>query len=437
MRRYFASDPAYTSGAGDPDLYKFFCQRYRQVLADGGSLAVVLPRSTFGTKGSTDFREWLFDQTTVARIDFLLNSGRWAFDAEPRYTVALVVAQATSAAEDHSFEVAGVASSADQFERQTASAGISMRRAALGERLEVPLLPSQAAADVLARMRSGATPFPLGADRWRCFAVGELHETNDRKLWEGAEEGWELWKGESLDQFDPHGAESRRCQPNEAVLAKVRKPRPGAESLLAKKYKAAERAAAVAAELGRARVAFRDVSRATDSRTVRAAIVPPETLLLNSAPYLAFVDGADLDRACCLGIMNSLLFDWQARRFVENHVNFFILEGLRVPRLDDRTYERIARAAARLSSPDERFAEFAAATGVEVGPLTLEEHGELRAEIDALVASAYGLTAEDLETIFADFTLDAVPETFREQVRVHLGKIAAELEEHSVIRSGA
>ena len=31
---------------------------------------------------------------------------------------------------------------------------------------------------------------------------------------------------------------------------------------------------------------------------------------------------------CCLGLMNSLPFDWQARRFVETNLNFFILEGL-------------------------------------------------------------------------------------------------------------
>ncbi len=54
-----------------------------------------------------------------------------------------------------------------------------------------------------------------------------------------------------------------------------------------------------------------------------------------------------------------------------------------IPELDDATYDAIARAAARLSCPDERFAEFAAATGVEVGPLHDDERDRLRAEIDA------------------------------------------------------
>lgn len=424
QRRYFASDPGYTGGAGDPDLYKFFCQRYRRVLGRGGALAVVLPRSAFAAKGSADFRDWLLGETSVDRLDFLLNSGRWAFDAEPRYTVSLLVTRATAAAEDHSFEVAGVAASAAEFAVQIAGKGVLLGRATLGERLEVPLLPSQAHAQVLTRLRSGGTAFPFGGGRWQCFGVGELHETNDKKLWEGATDGRPLWKGASFDQYDPHGADARVCPFTGAVLAKVRKPRPGAESLVAERVPARERAAAVERDRERARIAFRDVSRATDSRTVRAALVPPQTFLTNKAPYLAFIDGGDPERACCLGLMNSLPFDWQARRFVETNVNFFVLEGLRVPKLDDRKFERIARAAARLSTPDERFAEFAVATGVDLGPLTQEQRDALRAEIDALVAHAYGLTADDLETIFADFTLDAVPEAYRARVRKQFRELA-------------
>ena len=113
--------------------------------------------------------------------------------------------------------------------------------------------------------------------------------------------------------------------------------------------------------------------------------------------------------------MNSLPFDWQARRFVEINLNFFILEGPRVPTARRRDLRRARRGRRRLSCPDERFADFAAATGVEVGPLDDDERERLRAEIDARVARAWGLTADELEIVFADFTLDAVPEDYRER----------------------
>jgi hypothetical protein len=200
-------------------------------------------------------------------------------------------------------------------------------------------------------------------------------------------------------------------------MAKARKPRPGTGSLLAADVPVAERAVAVAAEVGRARVAFRDISRGVDPRTIIACLIPHRTFLTNKAPYLAFVDGTDLDRAACLGLLNSLCFDWQARRFVEINVNFFILEGLGLPALSDADYAAIARAAARLSCPDERFADFAAATGVEHGPLTEDDRERLIVEVDALVARAYGLDAAQLEVVLADFTLAAVSEEYRERLR--------------------
>ena len=423
FRAYFAGETGYSGGAGDPDLYKFFCQRYRRLLAKGAALAVVLPRTTFVAKGSAEFREWLFSETTVDRLDFLLNNKRWMFDTHPQYTVALVNAREQRLAGDLSMSVAGVADSAAAFAKQSAGEGIPLTRTALGENLEVPLLPSKEAADLLAKIRSAGKPFALGTGRWKCFPVGELHETLDKKLWEGAETGRPLWKGESFDQFDPRGTETRICPESEAVWKKVRKPRPGAESLLGGMVPVKQRAAAVAEEVGHARVAFRDVTRATDSRTLRAALVPPEIFLTNKGPYLAFVDGSNLDRACCLGLMNSLVFDWQARRFVETNMNFFILEGLRLPQLSDNTYVAIGEASARLSAVDERFADFAASTNIDVGPVTDEERTRLRAEIDALVAHACGLTEDDLEVVFSDFTTAAVAPAYRERVRARLREL--------------
>ena len=53
------------------------------------------------------------------------------------------------------------------------------------------------------------------------------------------------------------------------------------------------------------------------------------------------------------------------------------------------------------SCPDERFADFAASSDVEVGPLSRDEREDLRAEIDACVAHAWAVDPAELETIFA------------------------------------
>lgn len=408
---------------GNADLYKFFCQRYRALLREGGMLGVVLPRSVFVAKGSAGFRQWLFDNAAPRRIDFILNSGRWAFDAEPRYTIALLAAQRVAADPDAKIDVAGVAASDTEFARQSDSPGLGIGRSALGPALEVPLLPDQDAADLLTKLRRGE-PFPFGGGRWRCFPVqGDLNETTDAHFWEGARSGLPLWKGGSFDQFDPNGADERRCPESAELRAKIEKPRPGSGSLLAEAVPTATRHEAVIRELARPRLAFRDVSRATDTRTVRACIVPADCLLTNKAPYLAFLDEDPANQAACLGLMNSFVFDWQARRFVETNLNFFVLEGLRLPRLDDDSFAALVRTAGRLSCVDDRFAALAEQLGVECGELGDDEADLVWAELDAVAAHAYGLTVDELDVVFADFTDDAAPDEYRQLVRDRLTEL--------------
>ena len=123
-----------------------------------------------------------------------------------------------------------------------------------------------------------------------------------------------------------------------------------------------------------------------------------------------------------LSVMNSIPFDWLGRRYIEANVNYFIFNSLTLPPLDNTPWKDIGRLAARLSCVDDRFAEFATEAGVECGELTPTQRNDMRAEIDALVAHAYGLTADELRFIFTDFTQNAVPQTYRDQV---LGKFEA------------
>ena len=149
---------------------------------------------------------------------------------------------------------------------------------------------------------------------------------------------------------------------------------------------------------------------------MNACMVPPRTPLTNAAPYLVFPGWNSLPQATVLGVINSVTFDWLARRYVEMNFNHFILNMLTFPPPSNTPWERIGTLAARLSCVDDRFAEFAAEAGVECGPLTEAQRSDMRAEIDALVARAYGLTEDEFRFIFTDFTENAVSPAYRRQV---------------------
>ncbi|MDP9340674.1 MAG: hypothetical protein M3Q23_00920 [Actinomycetota bacterium] len=424
-RRFFGPQGGYVAqGAGDTDTYKLFCERYRSLAREGGRLGVVLPRSAFLVDGARGFRRWLFPNARVARLDFILNNRSWAFPIHPQYTIALLAARRRAPTPGAELHISGPSASRAEFERASGAPGVAVALERLqewtrmegGPGYEVPLLPSPEGVAVFDRMRRGPRFDQAYPGVWSAFPVRELDETNDRRFFRHSD-GVPVWKGRNFDQYDPHGREPAGFARERDAMKRLQAKRTSSRSRFRGSFPREVLEDPLTHPFHAARVAFRDVSRATDSRTVRACLVPPRTFLTNTAPYLVFPEGAPPEQAFVLGVLDSLPFDWQARRFVETHLNFYVLDLLCFPPADETNVEGIARRAARLSCVDDRFAEFAAACSVECGPLAPHERDRLRAEIDALVAQAYGLAEDDLEVIFADFTQNAVPDAYRALVR--------------------
>jgi len=154
------------------------------------------------------------------------------------------------------------------------------------------------------------------------------------------------------------------------------------------------------------RLAFRDVARSTDTRTLRCALVPGHRVIVNQAPYLLRIRGSASDEAFVLGMLCSMPCDWQARRTVELHMTFEQIGLLTIPDLGprDRIRARVVEIAGRLAAVDDRFSEWAAEVGVPVGSATDPAiKQDLIHELDACVAHLYGLDEHDLAVIYETF----------------------------------
>lgn len=153
------------------------------------------------------------------------------------------------------------------------------------------------------------------------------------------------------------------------------------------------------------RIAFRDVARATDTRTVIACLIPPNVVATNKAPYLLWLEGDERDQAFLLGVLCSIPLDWYARRMVEISMNFHIFNSFPIPRPDpdDPLRRRVEEIAGRLAAVDERYSDWAEAVGVQVGGVEPDERDDLIAELDAVVAHLYGVDESDVVHIFETF----------------------------------
>ncbi len=156
----------------------------------------------------------------------------------------------------------------------------------------------------------------------------------------------------------------------------------------------------------RARIAFRDVTNPTNTRTIVAALIPPNRIITNKGPYLLQIHGSPVDEAYVLGNLSSMIMDWCARRIVEMSLNFHLLDALPIPDPGEGhpVRDRVVEIAGRLAAVDDRFAEWAEAVGVPVGSANdPQTKADLICELDACVALLYGLDPDDLAVLYRTF----------------------------------
>ena len=153
------------------------------------------------------------------------------------------------------------------------------------------------------------------------------------------------------------------------------------------------------------RIVIRRVTNRTNQRTVIVALIPAHVFVADQASCLLWPRGDEKDAAFLLGVLSSIPLDWYARRFVETDVRLHIINPLPIPRVDrsNPLWERCHLLAGRLAAPDDRFAEWAEAVGVECGPLPDAQKKDHIHELDAVVAHLYGLKEKHLVHIFETF----------------------------------
>jgi hypothetical protein len=414
----------YPSDGGDPDTYRAFAWRAWQLVADGGTVGLVLPRSAFVAAGSETLRRTLLEEGRVRDLTVLKNRGGWVFEGmEHRYTVALLAAEATPPGPDATLPIRGPYPDRATYERgRDREPHEFPAERALGwtGSASFPVLPPEPTA-VAAFERMAGHP-PLGRDEpgeWRARPHAELHATNDktadgtrllRFVDDPPTDAWPVFKGASIDHWTPDTG-VRYAWADPAVV------RPFLQERRERSYRYAGSRSAFAGFTEEwvhdpetlpcrgPRVAFRDVTNRTNRRTLIPALVPPETFLTNKAPYLLWPRGDERDEAYLLGVLASLPLDWYARRFVETNLNFHVFEALPVPRpgREDPRRRRVVELAGALAAVDDRYADWATRVGVEVGTVSAPRSRALVHELDAVVAHLYGLSRPQLRAVFRTF----------------------------------
>jgi hypothetical protein len=273
-----------------------------------------------------------------------------------------------------------------------------------------PILSSADDGDAYLQMRSHPRLDANLAD-WRVRAYAEFHATADKPLFhlDSVPRGWwPLYKGESFDLWNPDTGRYYGGVDPSVVVPVLTEKRRRASRLAASPFSEFPTGTiednSTLPILG-PRIAMRLVTRSTDTRTVRAALVPPCVALTHGAPYLLFPRGDASDVAYVLGVLCSIPLDWMARRAVELNLTYHVMYGFAVPRpgLDNPWRKRVVELAGRLGARDDRYRAWADSLRLPVGPSSAAEQLVAEAELDAVVSHLYGLSRPQVQHVFASF----------------------------------
>jgi hypothetical protein len=165
---------------------------------------------------------------------------------------------------------------------------------------------------------------------------------------------------------------------------------------------------------------WRNITNTTNERTIIAAFLPYTAV--GNTFHVLFVDAAPELCACFVALLGTVVFDFVARQKLGGtHLTIEVAKQLPVlppPAYTPADLAFIVRRVLELTYTSHSMAPFARDLGYDGPPFPWEEdrRAQLRAELDAWYARAYGLTRDELRYILdpRDVMGSSYPsETFR------------------------
>jgi hypothetical protein len=377
---------------GSIDLFQIFADRMLDCVAPGGSIGLLVPSSFHANEGTTHLRHRFLRETSVESC-FTFENRKKLFDIHGRQKFTLIVARKTQATTRFrcAFYLNSIAQLTDpdrmmEYDREFI--------AATGGECETFLeLHGQADLRVARHMFVGRCDMRTWMAARHIVFGREAHMTDDSHRFTpialaAKGEALPLHEGKTFHQY----TDSWKTAPRYAIRFDAMRDKPG--WLRASQH---------------FRLAFREISRSTDDRTLIAAMIPPGSVVghkgtCEKTPW----ERPDAAALILCAVFNSFAFDWCVRTKIAASVSLFMLNGCPAPGLSKEAARFLAHAALRLSCG---HAGYGRLWDEQLGghhPLptdsgSAEDRAELRAAIDAVVARAYDLERDDYHHILKGF----------------------------------
>jgi hypothetical protein len=367
------------STAGNLDLFRLFAERNMDLTAADGAIGLILPSAFHANQGATGVRR-LYLREADLRWCLSFENRRRIFDIDSRFKFDLIVARRPGPTQEFrcGFYL-------DRIEDAADPAKIMMYKRSFLE--ETDGTPLELRGNVDLRIAEALLRHRERLGMW--CATRRIRFGNDLRMTADA------------DRFQPAGHADLIVHEGKTFHQYTdtwdTKPRYSVASTVIKSDAARHY-----------RLVFRDIARSNDERTMIACIAPPGTAFGHTAtvektPWAR----AAADALTLCALFNSFPFDWLVRQKAATHLSLYLLQALPVPGFNNAETRFMAQAALRLTCSHAGYHQLW--EDQAGGP---QEPGgwPLRAEIDAIVAHAYGLDRGQYEHLLRAFSHKSHPE---------------------------
>ena len=380
-------------GSGDKELSKLILERSMSLLSNDGIISMVVPSQILSSTGSASIRKEILDKDIVQM--FVFENRNKIFNIHRTWRLILLTLKNSEGKDKFpvGFYLHHLSSLHDRTKEKEKFGEHSKEKIrkmfpksfVIPEGINDPLLKLYEHPKMGDDLGNGLT-----ISLSRGFDV-----TNDSDLLRTDGSGWPVYKGKTIHQYTHNWSRPKFTVRQRAGLERENKPKYGG---LHKKF------------YDSYRLVFRDVASPTNMRTLIAAIIPPRTFhtcalrsVMIKRDGNILLDSEYVENILYLcGVLNSLSFDFVARKITQMHVST-IINKIPIP----SKYKReIAKLAVQLTVGHPDFAGLAEKRGIvstPPPPPSVSERIDTAAKLDVLVAKSYGLDKDEYKTILKSF----------------------------------
>ena len=389
-RRQFRATVGGRKVGSDINLYKLFLEQCHNLLCERGQCGIVIPSGIYNDLGAKGLRKMLFAETEIGGL-FGFENRKTIFEDVHR-SFKFVVLTFAKGGGTKSFPAAFMRHDVKELahfpERGAVQMPVNLIRKLSPDSLSLMEFKGETDRKIAEKM----SQFPLLGekieDTWNVRFRREFDMTNDSHLFrtESAPGRLPLYEGKMIHQFNHQFASDKLkywIDEKEGRAALLSRTADTGQKLDYQDY----------------RLAFRDVAASTNERTAIISMLPPNVFCSNPMPNIYITNS--ISKGDCsaelflCALINSFVVDYAVRLRVTNHLNFFYLRQLPIPRLAEEhpAFRPIVERAAHLICTVPEFDTLARRVDLKGhrSPHLRRARATLRAELDALIAHLYNL----------------------------------------------